>query len=67
MVWLNALAPLQPQAIQARERAQIRAIKGSIGHIKVFRMNGVGISPSSKDLAPCTTTTHPTPPTTPTS
>ena len=45
MVWLNALAPhLQPQAIQARESAQIRAIKGSIGHVAVFQMDGVGIS-----------------------
>ena len=45
MVWLNALARhLQPQAIQASERAQIRAIKGSIGHVEVFQMDGVGIS-----------------------
>ena len=45
MVWPNALARhLQPQAIQARERAQARAIKDSIGHIEVFRMDGVGIS-----------------------
>jgi len=45
MVWLNALARhLQPQAIQARERAQIRAIKASIGHVEVFRMDGVAIS-----------------------
>ena len=43
MVWLNALARhLQPQAIQARERAQIRAIKDSIGHVEVFQMDGVG-------------------------
>ena len=35
---------LQPQAIQARERAQVRAIKGSIGHVEVFQMDGVGIS-----------------------
>ena len=27
-----------------RERAQVRAIKGSIGHVEVFRMDGVGIS-----------------------
>ena len=45
MVWLNALTRnLQPQAIQARERAQIRATKDSIGHVEVFRMDGVGIS-----------------------
>jgi len=45
MVWLNALARhLQPQAIQASVRAQIRAIKDSIGHVEVFRMDGVGIS-----------------------
>ena len=45
MIWLNALTRhLQPQAIQARERAQIRAIKDSIGHVEVFRMDGVGIS-----------------------
>ena len=43
MVWPNALARhLQPQAIQAREGAQIRAIKGSIGHVEVFQMDGVG-------------------------
>ena len=45
MVWPNALARhLQPQAIQAREGAQVRAIKDSIGHVEVFRMDGVGIS-----------------------
>ena len=45
MVCLNALTRhLQPQAIQARERAQVRAIKGSIGHVEVFQMDGVGIS-----------------------
>lgn len=45
MVWPNALARhLQPQAIQARESAQIRAIKASIGHVEVFQMDGVGIS-----------------------
>ena len=43
MVRLNALTRhLQPQAIQARERAQIRAIKDSIGHVEVFQMDGVG-------------------------
>ena len=43
MVWPNALARhLQPQVIQARERAQIRAIKDSIGHVEVFQMDGVG-------------------------
>ena len=43
MVWPNALARhLQPQAIQAREGAQIRAIKDSIGHVEVFQMDGVG-------------------------
>jgi len=45
MVCLNALTRhLQPQAIQARERAQIRAIKDSIGHVEVFQMDGVAIS-----------------------
>ena len=45
MVCLNALTRhLQPQAIQARERAQIRAIKGSAGHVEVFQVDGVGIS-----------------------
>ena len=45
MVCLNALARhLQPQAIQACERAQIRAIKDSIGHVEVFQMDGVAIS-----------------------
>ena len=44
-VWPNALARhLQAQVIQARERAQVGAIKGSIGHVEVFRMDGVGIS-----------------------
>lgn len=33
---------LQPQAIQARERAQVRAIKDSVGHVEVFQMDGVG-------------------------
>ena len=43
MVCLNVLTRhLQPQAIQARERAQIRAIKDSIGHVEVFQMDGVG-------------------------
>ena len=42
-VCLNALTRhLQPQVIQARERAQIRAIKDSIGHVEVFQMDGVG-------------------------
>ena len=45
MVWLNALAGhFQAKVIQARERAQVGAIKGSIGHVEVFRMDGVGIS-----------------------
>ncbi|ERH30717.1 hypothetical protein HMPREF1980_00714 [Actinomyces sp. oral taxon 172 str. F0311] len=35
---------LQPQAIQARERAQVRAIRGSSGHVEVFQMDGVGTS-----------------------
>ena len=30
----------QSQAIQAREGAQVRAIKGSIGHVEVFQMEG---------------------------
>ena len=45
MVCLNALARhFQAQVIQARERAQVRAIKGSIGHVEVFQMDGVAIS-----------------------
>ena len=45
MVWPHALTRhLQAQAIQARERAQVGAIKGSIGHVEVFQMDGVGIS-----------------------
>ena len=45
MVWPNALARhLQPQAIQACERGQVRAIKDSIGHVEVFQMDGVGTS-----------------------
>ena len=50
---------------QAREHAQIRAIKDSIGHVEVFQMDGVG-TPSSEDLDPYPATTRPTPPTTPT-
>ena len=44
MVWLNVLARhLQPQTIQARKRAQIRAIKGRVGHVgyRTFRVAGV--------------------------
>ena len=45
MVCLNALAGhFQAQVIQARERAQIRATKGSMRHVEVFQMDGVGIS-----------------------
>ena len=45
MVCLNALdRHFQAQAIQASERAQIRAIKDSIGHVEVFQMDGVAIS-----------------------
>ena len=40
---LNALTRhLQPQAVQTRESAQIRAIKDSIGNVEVFQMDGVG-------------------------
>jgi len=43
MVWPNTLARhFQAQVIQARERAQVRVIKGSIGHVEVFQMDGVG-------------------------
>ena len=43
MVWPNALAGhFQAQVIQARERAQVRAIEGSIGHVEVVQMDGVG-------------------------
>ena len=43
MVWQHALARhFQAQVIQARERAQVRVIKGSIGHVEVFQMDGVG-------------------------
>ena len=45
VVWLNALAGyFQTQVIQARERAQVGAIKGSIGHVEVFQMDSVGTS-----------------------
>ena len=58
MVWLNALARhFQAQVIQARERAQVRAIKDSIGHVEVFQMDGVG-PPSSEDLDPYPATTR---------
>ena len=44
-VWLNALAShLQPQAIPAHERTQIRTIKDSIEHAEVFQTEGVEIS-----------------------
>ena len=43
MVCPNALTRhLQPQAIQARERTQIRAIKDSIEHVEAFQMDSVG-------------------------
>ena len=43
MVGLNVLScHFQPQAIKARERGQVRVIKGSIGHVEVFQMDGVG-------------------------
>ena len=42
---LNALVRhLQSKAIQPRERAQIRTIKGGIRRIEVFQMEGVGMS-----------------------
>ena len=45
MVWLDALARhFQPQVIQARERAQIRAIKDSIGHVEVIQIDGARTS-----------------------
>mgnify|MGYP000922897670 CR=1 FL=1 len=45
MVCLNALTRhLQAQVIQACERAQVRAINDSIGHVEVFQMDGVAIS-----------------------
>ena len=45
MVWPHVLAGhFQAKVIQARERAQVGAIKGSIGHVEVFWMDGVGIS-----------------------
>ena len=45
MVWPHALAGhFQAQVIQAHERAQVRTIKDSIGHVEVFQMDGVGIS-----------------------
>ena len=66
MACLNALTRhLQPQVIQARERAQIRAIKDSIGHVEVFQMDGVAISIIGRPQ-PLPATTRPTPPTTPT-
>ena len=43
MVWPHALARhFQAQVIQARERAQVRAIKDSIGRVEVFQVDGVG-------------------------
>lgn len=44
-VWLSALAShLDPLAIQARKRGQIRSIKVSISLVEVFQMDDVGIS-----------------------
>ena len=43
MVWPHALSGhFQAQVIQVRERAQVRAIKGSTGHVEVLQMDGVG-------------------------
>ena len=45
MVGLNVLAcHFQAQVIQACERGQVGAIKGSIGHVEVFQVDGVGTS-----------------------
>ena len=66
MVWPHALTRhLQPQAIQARERAQIRRSKVALGMSRSFRWT-VSEPPSSEDLDPYPATTRPTPPTTPT-
>ena len=66
MVWPNVLTRhLQPQAIQARERAQIRRSKIVLDMSRSFRWT-VSEPPSSEDLDPYPTTTRPTPPTTPT-
>ena len=60
--WLNAMARhLQPQAIQARERAQVRAIRGSSGHVEVFHMDGVGTSIILTPTRPRYAEPHPTP------
>lgn len=68
MIWLNAPARrLQPLGILECEHAQVRAIKGSSGHVELFRMEGVGISYHRKTSTPYTATIRPTSPTTPTS
>ena len=60
MDWPTALTRhLQPQATQASERAQIRAIKGSIGHVEVFQMDGVGTPISGKPPLPGHDTPNP--------
>ena len=60
MVCLNALTRhLQPQATQASERAQIRAIKDSTGHVEVFQMDGVGTPISGKPPLPGHDTPNP--------
>ena len=68
MVWPRALAGyFQAQVIQACERAQVGAVKGSIGHVEVFQMDGVGIPiierprplPGHNTPNPLTTPLHP--------
>jgi len=39
----------QAELIQAAERGQVRAAEGSVRHVEVFQMGGVG-PPSSEDL-----------------
>ena len=55
----------QSEVIQAREGAQVRAIKGSIGYVEVFQLDGTGISIIGKPR-PLPGTTRRTPHATPT-
>jgi hypothetical protein len=49
-IWLEPLPhDLEPELVEASERGQGRASKGSVRHVEVFQMGGVGTT-SSGDL-----------------
>jgi len=42
-VWLQGLSDrFEPELVETAKRGQIRGMEGSVGHIEVFRMGGVG-------------------------